>query len=99
LFCLDRPSLNQAEFFESRGGFVTRVQQSRGGFQKMRLYFSTVRPLIKINTRPQKIKLPFQQKSRDPHQVSLNACNKAAATVITKGACFESRGGFVVRVQ
>jgi hypothetical protein len=29
-------------FFESRGGFVVRVQQSRGGFQKMRLYFSTV---------------------------------------------------------
>jgi hypothetical protein len=27
-------------FFESHGGFFVRVQQSRGGFQKTRLYFS-----------------------------------------------------------
>ena len=29
-----------------------------------------------------KIKPLYQQKSRDPHQVSLHACNKAAATVL-----------------
>ena len=27
-------------------------------------------------------KPPYQQKSRDPHQVSLYACNKAAATMV-----------------
>ena len=29
-----------------------------------------------------KAALRYQQKSRDPHQVSLHACNKAAATMI-----------------
>ena len=34
----------------------------------------------KMIERSQKIKLPFQQKSRSPHQASLCACNKAATT-------------------
>jgi hypothetical protein len=36
LFCLERPCWNKAAFFESRGGFLARGQQSRGGFQKTR---------------------------------------------------------------
>ena len=35
-----------------------------------------------------KIKPLYQQKSRDPHQVSLRACNKAAATVINQRRMF-----------
>ena len=40
-----------------------RLQQSRGGFQKMRLYFSTVAHQ-KMTERPQQTQLPFQQKMR-----------------------------------
>jgi hypothetical protein len=58
------------------------VQQSRGGFQKMRRYFSAV-VHQKMTERSHKIKLPSQQKSRSPHQASLYARNKAAATFET----------------
>jgi hypothetical protein len=44
----------------------------------MRLYFSTAFQR-KTTERSQKTKPLFQQKSRNPHQASLCACNKAAA--------------------
>jgi hypothetical protein len=61
-------------------GFIVRVQQTRSGFRKMRLYFSAV-VQHKITERSQKTKPLFQQKSRNPCQASLCACNKAAAAL------------------
>ena len=36
----EKQRCNKAAFIESRRGFVARVQESRGGFRKMRLYFT-----------------------------------------------------------
>ena len=44
--------------------------------------FISVRSFRQNNREVTKIKPLYQQKSRDPHQVSLYACNKAAATMV-----------------
>ena len=44
--------------------------------------FISVRLSRQNNREVKKMKPLYQQKSRDPHQVSLYACNKAAATMV-----------------
>jgi hypothetical protein len=65
-------------------GFIARVQQSRPAFDKggfiSLLFFNTKQP-----RGHKKIKPLFQQKSRDPYQASLYACN-TAARLSTKAA-------------
>jgi hypothetical protein len=53
----------------------------------MRLYFGTIFK-HKTTERPQQIKPLFQQKSRDPCQASLYACNKAVR-LLKKVALFQ----------
>ena len=71
----------EARFLKAAAALLPACKKAAAAFEKCG--FLSQCGLSRQNNREvTKIKPLYQQKSRDPHQVSLHACNKAAATMI-----------------
>ena len=70
----------EARFLKAAAALLHAGKKAAAAFEECG--FISVRSFKTNNREVTKIKPLYQQKSRDPHQVSLHAHNKAAATMI-----------------